>query len=74
MAINFRILSVEFWFAAVNFCISLSCFISSIGSIKFLGDLFSQQYLSRKFCENKLLAKLNRFTVASITLNRGLSE
>ena len=63
VAIIFRVLPMEFHFAAMNFRVYLaSCLISFHKCIKVLRR-FVFAKISREYYENKSLAKLNRFTV-----------
>lgn len=56
---------MECHFAAVNFCIHFFL-IRKMDVQNFPPDDFSRKFLPHEYRENKLLAKLNRFTVNCI--------
>ena len=50
---------MECQFAEINFHVS----VAIMEVLNFRGNLLSRKYLPREYRENKLLGKLNRFTV-----------
>ena len=56
---------MECQFAVIYFRVLLAVPLASMEICNFCSDLFLRKYLRREYCENKLLAKLNKFTVNS---------
>ena len=52
-----------------NWTVKEQCTVCLLGHI--CGDLFSRIYLSHEDCENKLLVKMNWFTVIDVRIAKG---